>query len=79
MNLYTNGEIIIAWDPMKCDHEGRCGIELPAVFRPGEIPRVRPEGASTERLIQQIKRCTPGALTYQWIRGVNPKKKQGQP
>ena len=61
---YTNGEVTIVWKPDLCTHASFCWKELPAVFNPQKRPWVNAEGASTERIIEQIKRCPSGALSY---------------
>lgn len=64
---YSNGEITIVWKPSLCIHSARCwrGHEgLPEVFNPSEKPWIKPEGAPTERIIEQIGRCPSGALSY---------------
>jgi uncharacterized Fe-S cluster protein YjdI len=70
---YTNGKITIVWQPAKCIHLKHCWQELPEVFDPDKRPWVNPLGASTERMIQQINRCTPGALSYYYN---DPEKQQ---
>jgi hypothetical protein len=37
---------------------------LPEVFKPKEKPWIQPEGAETKRIIQQVKMCPSGALSY---------------
>ncbi len=64
---YTNGEVTIVWKPSLCAHstlcwKGRNG--LLSVFNPMEKPWIKPEGADTGRIIEQIERCPSGALTY---------------
>lgn len=61
---YTNGEVTIVWKPSLCIHATYCWKELPEVFNPQKRPWVNAEGASTERIIKQIKRCPSGALGY---------------
>jgi uncharacterized Fe-S cluster protein YjdI len=64
---YTNGEITIVWKPNTCIHSTICwkGITgLSEVFNPAENPWIKPEGASTERIIEQIKKCPSGALSF---------------
>jgi uncharacterized Fe-S cluster protein YjdI len=64
---YTNGEITIVWKPALCTHSTNCwkGEQgLPDVFNPQEKPWIKPEGAATERIIQQIDRCPSKALSY---------------
>ncbi len=60
---YTNGEVTILWKPEMCTHSRKCWIGLREVFKPGERPWIRPEGAATERIVAQVKECPSGALT----------------
>jgi len=34
------------------------------VFNPNEKPWIKMDGASTERIIEQVKKCPSGALSY---------------
>ena len=61
---YSNGEITIVWKPGLCTHVASCFTELPEVFDPAEKPWINPHGASTEKIIDQIKRCPTGALAF---------------
>jgi uncharacterized Fe-S cluster protein YjdI len=64
---YTNGEVTIVWKPATCIHSTLCwkgNDALKAVFNPAEKPWIKPEAAGTERIIQQIKKCPSGALSY---------------
>jgi uncharacterized Fe-S cluster protein YjdI len=64
---YTNGEVTVVWKPSLCIHSAKCWRgenSLPEVFNPAERPWIKPEGATTERIIEQIKRCPSGALSY---------------
>lgn len=61
---YTNGEITIVWKPKFCMHSKHCWTELGEVFDPSTRPWIRPEGAATDRIIEQIARCPSGALSY---------------
>jgi uncharacterized Fe-S cluster protein YjdI len=64
---YTNGEVTIVWQPKICIHSTKCWRgenSLPEVFNPAERPWIKPEGASTERIIQQVKHCPSGAISY---------------
>jgi uncharacterized Fe-S cluster protein YjdI len=62
---YTNGEVTIVWQPAKCIHSALCVKGLPEVFDSQARPWIKPEGATTERLIAQINACPSGALSYQ--------------
>lgn len=61
---YTNNEVTIVWEPDKCIHSGICVRGLPNVFRPKVRPWLRIEGASTEELVNQVKQCPSGALSF---------------
>lgn len=61
---YTNGEVTIVWKPDLCIHIMHCWKELPEVFNPQKRPWINAQGASTERIIKQVKRCPSGALSY---------------
>ena len=64
---YTNGEVTIVWQPKMCIHSAKCWRgenSLPEVFNPAEKPWIKPEGASTNKIIQQVNNCPSGAISY---------------
>lgn len=61
---YSNGEVTIVWKPDLCIHSGNCVRGLPEVFKPKEKPWITPEGSNTQRMIEQVKKCPSGALSY---------------
>jgi uncharacterized Fe-S cluster protein YjdI len=61
---YTNGEVTIVWKPKICMHSTLCWKGLIQVFDPGEKPWIKMSGAPSERIIEQIKKCPSGALSY---------------
>jgi len=64
---YTNGEVTIVWKPSVCIHSTICwkGDQgLISVFDPRIKPWIKPEGATTERIIEQVKKCPSGALSH---------------
>lgn len=61
---YTNGEVTIVWKPDLCIHSGNCARGLQEVFKPREKPWIKIDGASSERIIEQVKKCPSGALSY---------------
>lgn len=61
---YSNGEVTVVWEAKKCVHSGECFKGLPEVFRPRVRPWVRIKAATTEAIINQVKRCPSGALSY---------------
>jgi len=61
-----------------CAHAGHCTDGLPNVFRHGTEPWIDPDQATTERVIETIRKCPSGALSYS-IDGVelrNPAARQ---
>lgn len=63
-HTYSNGELTIIWKKELCIHSTRCWRGLNSVFRPGERPWIKPEGAGTEAIRSQIDQCPSGALSY---------------
>ena len=64
---YTNGEVTIVWKPGTCIHSTICwkaATGLPHVFNPAERPWIKPEGATTEQIVAQVKKCPSGALSF---------------
>ncbi len=61
---YTNGEVTVVWQPSKCIHSTICFRGLPDVFDPAKRPWVNIQGAATERIVDQVKACPSGALSY---------------
>jgi uncharacterized Fe-S cluster protein YjdI len=37
---------------------------LPEVFNPFERPWIKPEASTTEKIVEQIKKCPSGALSF---------------
>jgi uncharacterized Fe-S cluster protein YjdI len=61
---YSNGEVTVVWKPKLCIHSTICWKGLIEVFNPKERPWIKIDGATTERIIVQVKQCPSGALTY---------------
>lgn len=61
---YTNGEVTIVWKPGMCTHSRKCFTGLPDVFHPQTLPWITPEGSNTEKIVEQVKKCPSGALSY---------------
>lgn len=61
---YTNGEIVVVWQPHLCIHAGVCVKMLPEVYRPSERPWVKLENSTTDKIIAQVEKCPSGALSY---------------
>jgi uncharacterized Fe-S cluster protein YjdI len=61
---YKNEEITIIWQPHLCQHSGICVKTLPEVYKPDERPWINIENATTAQLIDQIRHCPSGALSF---------------
>lgn len=61
---YTNNEVTIVWKPEQCIHSTICWRELKDVFNPRERPWIKMEGGTTDRIIEQVRKCPSGALSY---------------
>jgi uncharacterized Fe-S cluster protein YjdI len=64
---YSNGEITIIWKPSVCIHSTLCWKDptgLPEVFNPRVKPWIKPQGATTQKIIEHIKKCPSGALSF---------------
>ncbi len=61
---YSNDEITIVWKPNICIHSKICWTNLRQVFDPTQKPWIKMEGADTATIIEQIKKCPSGALSY---------------
>jgi uncharacterized Fe-S cluster protein YjdI len=72
---YTNGEVTVVWKPNECIHSTICFKGLGEVFDPSKRPWITPEGATTEKIIEQVKKCPSGALSYYLNRDEDDKVK----
>ena len=61
---YSNGEVTVVWKPNVCIHSTLCWKGLISVFNPKEKPWIKMDGATTERIIEQVRKCPSGALSY---------------
>lgn len=75
---YTNGEITVVWKPNTCTHSTRCWKGLIGVFNPKVRPWINMEGASTERIVEQVKQCPSGALDFFYNKEADRIAEQGQ-
>ena len=61
---FSNDEITVVWQPELCKHSKICFTEMPEVFNPKLLKWVNPNGASSENIIEQVKKCPSGALSF---------------
>lgn len=61
---YTNGEVTVVWKPNVCVHSTICWKGLGEVFKPKERPWIQLDGTDTEKIIDQVRQCPSGALSY---------------
>ncbi len=61
---YTNGEVTVVWKNGLCKHSGNCVRGLPEVFDWQKKPWTNINGATTEQIIEQVKKCPSGALSF---------------
>jgi len=61
---YIGQEITIHDNRGVCSHAGYCTDNLKSVFKLGEEPWIDPDGAKTREIIDTIRQCPSGALSY---------------
>ena len=61
---YSNGEVTVVWEAEKYIHSANCVKGAPKVFQPNERPWIKIEGDSTQNLVNTVKKCPSGALSY---------------
>lgn len=61
---YSNGEVTVIWKPHLCQHSGICARGLPAVFDPRRKPWIDASQAATAQIVEQVKKCPSGALSF---------------
>ena len=61
---YPNEEITVIWRPDICIHSGICARGLGGVFNPKRRPWIDMSQAETQEIIEQVKKCPSGALSY---------------
>lgn len=61
---FSNDEITVVWQPELCQHSKICFTGMPEVFNPKLVRWVNPNGASSDMIIEQVKKCPSGALSF---------------
>ena len=59
-----------------CAHAGHCTDGLPSVFRLKQEPWIDPRGTPAEEIIETIRKCPSGALSYA-VDGVEHRDREG--
>lgn len=65
MQEYRNDKLTVRYDPKICIHAGDCVRGLPSVFDVAKKPWINVDGAEPEAIIEQVKQCPSGALSYE--------------
>jgi len=61
---YSNNEISVVWKPDFCQHSTRCWKQLPEVFDYKKKKWINPDGAASDKIIEQVNKCPSGALSW---------------
>jgi uncharacterized Fe-S cluster protein YjdI len=61
---YKNDDITVVWKPDVCIHSRLCWQNLQQVFNPKARPWIDLSGSNTEQIIDQVRKCPSGALSY---------------
>jgi uncharacterized Fe-S cluster protein YjdI len=61
---YSNSEVTIVWKPEICIHSAICVKGLPGVFNAGRKPWIDMSQADTNAIIEQVRKCPSGAISY---------------
>ena len=62
--FFSNNDITVTFEPCICIHAERCAKELSEVFRNSVIPWIDLDGATTQQIINQVRKCPSKALKY---------------
>ena len=77
-DAYTHQELTVFDNRGICQHAGFCTDGLPAVFRVDAEPFVDVTHGDTDAIIETVKRCPSGALSYA-LDGVEHRDQQRDP
>jgi uncharacterized Fe-S cluster protein YjdI len=67
MQEHKNDKLVVRYDPAICIHAGECVRGLPSVFSLPRKPWIDVNGAPAAAIIEQVKCCPSGALTYELL------------
>ncbi len=77
-DVYAGKRITIFDNRALCAHAGHCTDGLASVFRMRSEPWIDADGAAVQQIIDTIRRCPSGALSYA-IDGVEATAQRGSP
>ena len=60
-------KVVVRYDPSICIHAGECVRGLPSVFSLSRKPWIDVNAATAAAIIEQVKRCPSGALSYELL------------
>jgi uncharacterized Fe-S cluster protein YjdI len=60
---YSRENVTVIWQPHLCTHSAICAKGLAEVFDPRRKPWIDMSKATTETIIEQVKKCPSGALS----------------
>lgn len=63
-NQFSNSAMTLTYNPSVCINAGHCARELSDVFRTSVIPWIDLDGAPSQKIIEQVRRCPSGALKF---------------
>jgi CDGSH-type Zn-finger protein len=75
---YRGTSITIHDNRALCAHAGHCTARLAAVFKYGQEPWIDPDGAAATAIVETVKACPSGALSYS-LDGVEHRDQAGAP
>ncbi len=61
---YEGEEVDVFWDGKLCIHIGECGRAQGDLFVAGRQPWCQPDTSATTEVVDVVKRCPTGSLTY---------------
>jgi CDGSH-type Zn-finger protein/ferredoxin len=64
VDIYEGRSITLHDNRSICAHAGLCTDRLASVFKYGSEPWIDPDGAPVEAIVDAVRRCPSGALSY---------------
>jgi len=61
---YSNDEVTVVWKSKLCIHSEKCFHGMSKVFNPNQRPWIKVDAATTDEIINQIRQCPSGALSF---------------